>query len=135
MFRKIAETRNKAYVRKDGLYLDMEKDKQIYEDLKEVCDRFSTEEHLLESMHSGNAQNKECLNMPLAQLAPKTMDYSHSLSLSNRVAINSRVQNNGQELYWTNMYRRVGVMCSNNFIQHLQKTDKRREKTRVRKNN
>ena len=132
---KTAEKQGKVYISKDGPYLDMEKDKEIYEDLKEVCDRFSTDDRLREIMHDGSTQKNECLNMTLAHLAPKTTNYSHSSSLTNRVAINAGMQNGTQCSYWTKVYDNVGVECSTNFITHMIKMDDRREKTRERKKN
>ena len=130
---KTAEKQGKVYISKDGPYLDMEKDKEVYEDLKKVCDRFSTDERLHEIMHDGDTQKNECLNMTLAHIAPKTTNYSHSSSLTNRVAINAGQQNGPRCSYWTKVYDNVGVDCCTNFIKHMKKIDDRREKTRERK--
>ena len=68
---KVAEREGKVYVSKDGPYLDKEINKTEYEQLKAVCDRFSTDERLMESLHSGDTQANESLNMSLTFFAPK----------------------------------------------------------------
>ena len=44
---------------------------EIYNGLKEVCDRFSTEEQLCESMLTGNTQKKRMLKYDVGALASK----------------------------------------------------------------
>ena len=56
---------------KNGPYLDKIRNKEEYEQIKEVCDKFSTDKRLLESLHQGDTQANESLNMTLAYYAPK----------------------------------------------------------------
>ena len=79
---KVAEKEVKEYVSKDGPYLDKIRNKEEYEQIKEVCDKFSTDKRLLESLHQGDTQANKSLNMALAYYAPKNVNYSHSPSLT-----------------------------------------------------
>ena len=84
---KVAEKEGKQYVSKEGPYLDVVKNKEEYEQIKEVCEKFATDKRLLESLHNGDTQANESLNMTLSYYAPKNVNYSHSSSLKYCVAI------------------------------------------------
>ena len=71
---KRAIKEGKVYISKDGPYLDRIKDKEVYDDIKSVVDRFSTDERLNESLHMRHTQSNEMLNMSLTFFNPKNVN-------------------------------------------------------------
>ena len=122
----MAEKERNMYISKDVPYLDKVLDAEGYADLKGVCNRFSTDDRLRESLHDGDTQKNECMNMTLAHLAPKTTNYLQSASLSSRVAINASIQASTNYHYWSNVYQRLGVHVPTKLSAHLQKKDKKK---------
>ena len=83
------------YVSKDGPFLGKEKVLITYKQLKEICDRFSTDEKLKKSLHPGNIQMSESFNYMLSYIAPKNINFSQSNSLSYRFSLCILLYNEG----------------------------------------
>ena len=92
------------YIRKDGPFLNKEKDSKNYLQIKEICNCFSTDEQLQQSFHSSNTQKHECFNNMLLYIAPKNINYSHSNSLSFRFALCISLYNKGFLSTWNEIY-------------------------------
>ena len=118
------------YISKDGPFLDKEKDSKTYLQIKEICDRFSTDEQLQQSLHSGNTQKNECFNNMLSYIAPKNINYSHSNSLSFRFALCISLHNEGFLSTWNEIYNQMGRKLKPKLENHLLKRDNRKVKKR-----
>ena len=127
---KRAEENGDNYVNRDAPFLDM-KDKKgakIFSQLKEVCDRFTTDAKLSESLHYGDTQANESFNNQLAYLAPKNVNYLQSKSLYFRLAIAILLNNEGHGEAWKSIFKSVGINLQPKILEHLQIRDKRKEK-------
>ena len=114
------------YVSKDGPFLDKEKDHKTYQQLKEVCDRFSTDEKLKQSLHPGHTQMNESFNNMLSYIAPKNVNFSQSNSLSYRFALCIALYNEGFYETWSSVYEKMGRKMRSNFVRYFMKKDKRK---------
>ena len=125
-----AQKEGKVYVSRDGPFLCKVANKEEYEQLKKITDQFSTDQRLLESMHGGDTQANESLNMTLSYYAPKTINYSQTPSLTYRVAINVGLHTTTYTRFWCGVFQSLGIRPCNHFKRYLERKDIARERAR-----
>jgi hypothetical protein len=96
-------------------YRCKEKDKELYELMKDACRIFQKREIFEQSCHPFDKQKNEGMNTAIAKFAPKTQTFLRTMLLQNWVSIAVGVQNNGNDLYWSRVYTALGMEMSSNL--------------------
>ena len=116
--------------RKEGYYRCKIKHKKLYEQMKPIWDRLTTEDRLLECMHYFDSQLNEALNTSVMKYARKGRTYCTTMSLTNRVMIAVGVHNLGFFGYWSRVFLSLGIDMSPSLAHHLQQKDNKKKRKR-----
>jgi hypothetical protein len=95
------------------------KDALLYEALDKLLSRFLTLDNLREVAHGLDTQMNESFNNAASWLAPKNKVYCASGSLSNRISIALGVNALGTEVYFTRLYKSLGISMTHNVMHCL----------------
>ena len=79
-----------------------------------------------------STQPNEAMNNSVAAFAPKTKNFSGTLSLRTRVAIAAGVMALGYEIFWTQVLDELGIEMDAVFRSSLQSRDRKKDKKRKR---
>ena len=79
-----------------------------------------------------STQLNEAMNNSVAAFAPKTKNFSGTLSLRTRVAIAAGVMALGYEIFWTQVLDELGIEMDAVFRSSLQSRDRKKDKKRKR---
>ena len=120
---KQAKEKGWSYVSKDGPFLNKKQNMETYLELKKICDQFSTDEKLKQSLHYGDTQANESFNNQLSYLAPKNINFSQSKSLSYRLALCISFHNEGYLKTWKHVYSLLGITISRKLAMNLKNRD------------
>jgi hypothetical protein len=113
-------------------YRSLTKDKDLYELLSPIVDRFITFDRLTEVAHGMDTQCNESYNNTFSWIAPKNKVYCGSQSLRNRLSIGVGINILGHLEYFTRLYRKLGIIITPNVQHYLAKKETRRTK-RIKK--
>ena len=137
---KRASTEGKIYSAPDhDPFYCKEKHSEMYKQLKELFDHFTSEEIIQDSVHSANTQKNEALNNVIAHLCPKNKHLCESLTLLTRVCIAVAYTNIGFEEFYKKVLKCIGVsnvnedIFSNILLRSLQRFDQIRTTNLERK--
>ena len=114
-------------------FLCKKKDKQIYEQLKEIFDKFTCEKILKESLHWMNTQQNEAMNNVIARLCPKNKHLSETTTLLTRVCIAITYSNIGISKMYSLLLQRLGVPITGHLKMCLERLDQIRTRSAKRK--
>ena len=104
------------FVSKDGPFLEKEKDLKTYQQLKEICNRFSMDEKLKQSLCPGNTQMNESFNNILLHIVPNNINFLQSNSLSYHFSSCILLYNEGFYGTWTNICEKMGQKPKPKFV-------------------
>ena len=79
-------------------------DPELYNQLLQAYNRFTTPERLQESLHPFNTQINESLHHVISKYVPKHKNYSTTMSLSNRISIVIGIHNLGHYCFWKRVF-------------------------------
>lgn len=85
------------------------KDAKIYLQLKQVFDQYGSPSMMAHCYHPYSTQTNEALNNAVANVAPKTVCYSGTLSLNCRIALVIGIHNMGHVEYLRALFNVNGV--------------------------
>ena len=116
---------SKYYSRKDHLLW--------YQQLKEVMDKFTHPELLLETVHTMSTQKNEAMNHSIASFAPKFYHFSGTPTLETRVQVAIGCNNMGTSAFYNS------VICSltketepNETIPNFHRISKKKKSDKIR---
>jgi hypothetical protein len=89
---------------KEGKYRCKQKNKKLYQQIKDAVDKFRTPEKMKELLHEFDTQTNEGLNQAVAVLAPKSKTFCKTRALITRVEIAGAIHNMGYKRYWFTVY-------------------------------
>mgnify|MGYP003323756702 CR=1 FL=1 len=110
-------------------FLCKKKDKQIYEQFKEIFDKFTSEKILKESLHWMNTQQNEAMNNVIARLCPKNKHLSETTTLLTRVCIAITYSNIGISKMYSLLLQRLGVPITGHLKMCLEYLDQIRTRS------
>ena len=116
--------------RRDGYYRCKILHQRLYEQIKPIWDRLTTDERLLECMHYFDSQLNEALNTSVLKYARKGRTYCTTMSLTNRVMIAMGVHNLGYFRYWSRVFHYIGIHMSPSLAHYLQQKDNKKKRKR-----
>ena len=102
-----------------GKYRCKIKDALLYTTMKEIWEKYTSDELLFESHHTYDSQTNEALNHSMACRAPKTRTFSLSLSLEHRMMVCIGEHNVGLQSYWSEVFSNLGITVDGSFHQYL----------------
>ncbi len=85
------------------------KDEKTYLQLKQVFDQYGSPSMMAQCNHPYSTQTNEALNNAVANVAPKTVCYSRTLSLNYRIALVIGIHNMGHVEYLRALFNVNGV--------------------------
>lgn len=100
-------------------YRSKTKDALLYEALDKLLSRFLTLENLREVAHDLDTQMNESFNNAASWLAPKNKVYCGSGSLTNRILIALGINALGSEVYFTRLFKSLGISMTPNIMHCL----------------
>ena len=109
-------------------YLDMERDKELYETMKNLYDPFCSEKSLRQCMHFWDTQTNECLNLLVSAYAQKSKTYCKSMALTHRVMVAVGVHSVRKESFWKRVRRTIGIEDSEAHSKVLKRHDSKFQK-------
>ena len=92
------------------IYRCMEKDKDLYCELKEVLERFISMEKLEEIGHGHHTNVNESFHNQAAWVAPKNKVYSGSVSLRARLSIALGIKIVGYDKFFQKVFKRMDIL-------------------------
>ena len=109
------------------------KDELMYEQLKEIMVRFTSEEVICESLHWMSSQKNEAMNQVIARLCPKNKHLSESLTLLTHVCVAISCTNVGMNNSYRKVLNKLGISMDvdNPMSQLLCKTLNRLDQMRT----
>ena len=113
---------------KKRYYRSKDDDKKLYEKLKETISRFVTLDRLRDVAHGLDTQVNESFNNTASWFAPKNKVYCGSRSLWNRLAMAVGINSVGFVVYFTRLYRKLGVAMEPSVLYFLRQKDEIRYK-------
>ena len=114
---------------KKGYYRDMEKDKAVFQQLKQAFLPYTTRKSLEQVLHNFNTQLNESLNNKITYLAPKNRNYSKSMELPTRVSLAIGMHNLGEDNFTRRIMDVMDIDRPNQFLEFM-KTLEKKNKTR-----
>ena len=81
----------------------------MYKQLKEIMEKFTSEEVIRESLHWNSTQKNEAMNQVIARLCPKYKHLSESLTLLTRVCVAISYTNIGMTNFYTQVLNELGI--------------------------
>ena len=81
----------------------------MYKQLKEIMEKFTSEEVIRESLHWNSTQKNEAMNQVVAWLCPKFKHLSESLILLTRVCVAILNTNIGMTNFYTQVLNKLGI--------------------------
>jgi hypothetical protein len=109
-------------------YRCKEKDAKLYVILQATLERFITQDKLLEMAHTLDTNMNEAFNQICTWFAPKNKVFAGAYSLHNRIAFAVGINSVGVLLYFTRLYRKLGVTMTDNVKHYLTVKDVCRSK-------
>ena len=116
--------------REKGYYRCKVRHRKLYEQMKQIWDRLTTDERLKECMHLFDSQINEALNTAVGKYARKGRTYCTTMSLTNRVMIAMGVHNLGYLKFWYRVFDALKLHMSPALRHHLQQKDSKKTKKR-----
>jgi hypothetical protein len=84
-------------------------DEKTYLQLKSIFDQYANVSMMAQCNHPFDTQTNEALNNAIANVAPKTVCYSGTISLSCRINLIIGIHNMGHVPYLSSLFGRIGV--------------------------
>ena len=81
----------------------------MYNQLKEIMEKFTSEQVIRESLHWNSTQKNEAMNQVIARLCPKHKHLSESLTLLTRVCVAISYTNVGMTNFYTQVLNKLGI--------------------------
>jgi len=106
---------------------DKQADEKTYLQLKEVFDRYANPTMMAQCNHQFDTQTNEALNNAVANVAPKTVCYSGTSSLSSRISLIIGIHNMGHVPFFTTLFEKIGVTMTPTLHRFLLQKSKRKE--------
>ena len=103
------------------------KDEKTYLQLKEVFDQYANITMMAQCNHPYDTQTNEALNNAVANVAPKTVYYSGTISLSSRICLIIGIHNMGHVPFMTSLFDRIGVQMTPILKKYLLQKSGRKE--------
>ena len=125
---------NKTYIHPDGFLSKKNKNElKIYNDLKNITDKYGSKFFLQQSLHSFDTQTNESLNQSQAALTPKNKMFHSTKAFHYRHAIMVGTHNWGYRRFWEETFNEVGIKLSDNFRMFLQRVENTRKRHKLTK--
>jgi hypothetical protein len=113
---------------KERYYRSKSKDALLYKKLEELVARFITLDRLKEVAHGMDTQVNESMNNTFSWLAPKNKLYCGFQSLRNRLSIGIGINALGMEVYFSRLFKMLGIIMTPNVEHFLQVKESKRTK-------
>jgi len=126
-----ARERNQVYVPPADHRIDKNTDHESYLQLKNIFDQYASVEMMAYCNHFFDTQTNESLNESIANVAPKNVCYSNSVSLFSRVALVIGCHNLGYSRFFHDVFDEIGMSWTSTMSGYLNKRDKKKEKRKV----
>jgi hypothetical protein len=78
--------------------------------------------------HPFDTQTNEALNQAIANVAPKSVCYSSTISLYSRIALIIGVHNLGHVVFYTQLFDELGIDPGDELMNFLQLKEKNKER-------
>jgi hypothetical protein len=105
--------------------LDKSKHPDTYQQLDEIFQQYAS----VKMMRYCN-QTNEALNQAIANIAPKSVCYSGSISLYSRIALVIGTHNEGYKNYYTQLFFELGITMTSLLSNYLERRDGKKERKR-----
>jgi hypothetical protein len=129
-YNKRATAENKTYLAPRDHRINKTKETPAYEQLKKIFDQYANISQMAYCNHPFDTQTNEALNQAIANVAPKSVCYSSTVSLNARIALVIGIHNMGHLPFFTTYMRAVGVDMGRILTDFLRKKQDRKEQKR-----
>jgi len=111
--------------------MDKEKYPETYQQLKEHFNYYASVEMMRYCTHPHDTQTNEALNQAIANVAPKSVCYSGTISLNSRIGLIIGIHNMGLHSFFDGLFTTVGMSMTNVLGSFLKwkELEKERKKT------
>ncbi len=122
-----AESENPENTEERFQYRSKVNDTDLYTKMKEVHDKYTTEDRLHEIHHPYSSQKNEAMNKAVTKFAPKDRVYSKSMSLKYRVWSVAGIDSIGLTKFYRRIFRYLHIAMPPNLEKWLYMTDAQRD--------
>ena len=129
---KRAENEGKSINKLPMFDLRKPRDEKTWREVREVFEKATTRERLIEMIHQFTTQPNESLNMRAAQVAPKAINYSRTESLTYRIAIVICHHNLGHFAFYTDCFDDLAIEMDEPLMNWLKSHDEEKMKKKKR---
>jgi len=126
-----ARERNQVYVPPAENQIDKNTDNKIYIQLKNIFDQYASVEMMAYCNHFFDTQTNKSLNESIANVAPKNICYSNSVSLFSRIALVIGCNNLGYSRFFHAVFEELGMSWTSMLSEYLNKRDKKKERRKL----
>ena len=117
-----------------GYYHNLEKEKDLFHQVKGALQKYFTEEAITKVVHNYNTQKNEGLNTSVSIVSPKNKNYSKSTELCTRISLVAGIQNVGKYAFVKRLTEKFQLAREPTaFLNYLRTEDKAKEKKQKRK--
>jgi len=113
--------------------LDKVKHPETYQQLKEHFDTYASMEMMQCCNHPHDTQTNEALNQAIANVAPKSVCYSGTISLNSCIAIVIGIHNLGLHAFFEVLFKKVGICMTKVLSLYFDKKQHRKETKQIYK--
>jgi hypothetical protein len=108
-----------------------ESDEKTYNQLKEIFGQYASVGQMSYCNHPFDTQTNEAINQAIANVAPKSVCYSGTVSLMSRVALVVGVHNMGHIDFFRSLFNHLGIPIAVELFKYLERKGKRKEWKRI----
>ncbi len=125
---KKAQRCNITYTPPGDHRINKDHDPRSYEQLKKIFDQYANIKQMAYCNHPFDTQTNEALTQAIANVAPKSVCYSSTISLYSRIALIIGVHNLGRVVFSTQLFDELGVDPGDELMNFLQLKEKNKER-------
>jgi len=104
-----------------------ESDGKTYNQLKEIFGQYASVEQMSYCNHPYDTQTNEVINQAIANVAPKSVCYSGTVSLMSRVALVVGMHTMGHIDFFRSLFNHLGIPIAVELFKYLERKGKRKE--------
>jgi hypothetical protein len=114
--------------------LNKEKYPKTYQQLQDIFSQYASVEMMQYCNHPHDTQTNKALNQAIAVVAPKSVCYSSTISLYNRIVLVIGIHNMRHYYYFDALFREIGVSMTAGLAKFLNaKQEKKKERNICKK--
>jgi hypothetical protein len=96
--------------------------------LKSIFEQYASVEMMSYCTHPHDTQTNKALNNAIANIAPKSLCYSGTISLYSRISLVIGIHNMGHYYFFQSLFSKIRIPCSDNLSKSLTAKEDRKQK-------